>query len=127
MDEPKKMGRPPFCPTDAEREAVTRMAAVGIPHEQIALVVGDNGINVDTLKKHFKRELETAYVEANTKVGQSMFQRAIDGDVGAQKWWTACRMGWKDASRVEVSGPDKGPVRTEWTYTIIDPKSEHQS
>jgi hypothetical protein len=35
---------------------------VGIPHEGIALCIGDNGIDDKTLRKHFPRELATSKI-----------------------------------------------------------------
>jgi hypothetical protein len=55
----KPNGKPPFEPTDDERKTVELMCAVGIPHEGIAVVIRD-GIDDKTLRKHFRRELDTA-------------------------------------------------------------------
>ena len=51
-------------PTDAHRlnqrmrsaNTVGQMVAVGIPQQQIAMVIRD-GIDADTLAKHFKKEI----------------------------------------------------------------------
>lgn len=82
------------------------MCAVGIPHEGIALVIRD-GIDDKTLRKHFRRELDTASIKANAKVGGAMFNKAIGGDTAAGKWWTAARMGWKERSVTEHDVTDK--------------------
>ena len=113
---PRKRGQPAFKPTDDERKTVELMVAVGIPHEGIALCIRD-GIDDKTLRKHFQKELKTAAIKANAKVGGSMFQQAINGNVNAQKWWTAARMGWKETkvNEHDVSDPIK-----EWLAHIAE-------
>lgn len=105
-----KGGRPAFKPTDEQRQRVSQWAAVGLPHEQIARGIVRGGISVPTLKKHFAEELETSFIKANAKIGGVMFKKAEAGDPQALKWWTACRMGWKETTRNEVTGADGGPV-----------------
>jgi hypothetical protein len=99
----RKAGQPKFVPTDDERKTVELMCAVGIAHEGIALCIRD-GIDDKTLRKHFRKELDTAAIRANAKVGGSMFQQAINGNVNAGKWWTAARMGWKETTNVDLGG-----------------------
>ena len=55
-------GRPAFRPTDEQRKNVEVMASLGIPEEEICLVVrnrSDKPISRNSLRKHFKKELET--------------------------------------------------------------------
>lgn len=101
-DKEETRGRPPFQPTPDDRKTVELMCAVGIAQEGIALCIQD-GISVETMQKYFDAELKTAAIKANTKVGGSMFQQAINGNVNAQKWWTACRMGWKDQTDINTN------------------------
>ena len=49
-------GRKSFEPTDPERKQVEAMSGYGLPIEQIAVLVR-GGIDTDTLRKHFAREL----------------------------------------------------------------------
>ena len=109
-DEPlgDRVGRPAFEPTEAQRENVANMVACGITQEQIALFLD---IDVKTLCKHFRREIDTAATVANAKVGKSLFVKAVSGDVGAMVWWTKTRMGWKEKQGVEHSGPDGVPLQ----------------
>ena len=106
-------GRPPFVPTAAERKSVEKMTAVGNTVEEVALCIRDC-IDIGTVRKHFGRELETARLIANREVGHRVYQNAIKGDIQAQKWWLACRAGWKPAES------DKNPLEG---LTIILDKS----
>lgn len=98
-DEPigKPVGRPPFEPTAEQRSKVEAMASCGIPHEQMALVIG---ITDDTLRKYFRHELDTAAPLANLAVGKTLFAKAVGGDVTAAIWWTKTRMGWKEKQEI---------------------------
>ena len=95
-------GRRALKPTEAERKQVEAMAGYGVPFEMIASLIRD-GIDADTLNKHFRQELRQGKAKACAKVGQSLFQKATTGnDTGAAIWWTKTQMGWKDTSRLEV-------------------------
>ena len=95
--------KPTFKPTDDERRTVELMCAVGIPHEGIALCIRD-GIDDKTLRKHFRRELDTAKIRANTKIGGSIFQAAIAGNMIAASLWAKTQMGWKETQVNEHTG-----------------------
>ena len=103
---PKKVKRvtgPPFKPTDDERKLVEQMTACGIPQESQCLVIRD-GIDDKTLRKHFRRELDTAATKANTKVAGTLFNKAMGGDTTAMIWWSKTRMGWKETNVQENTG-----------------------
>ena len=68
-------GRPAFQPTDEQRKNVEVMVSLGIPEEKICLLVRDRRdkpICRSSLRKHFKRELETGATKLNAKVGHFM-------------------------------------------------------
>ena len=100
----KPAGQPAFKPTPEERKAVEMMAAMGTPQADIARAVRAKGIDVKTLKKHFGEEIATAAILANAKIGGSMFNKAMGGDVSAQKYWLGCKAGWKETSVTENTG-----------------------
>jgi hypothetical protein len=116
----KPNGKPPFEPTDDERKTVELMCAVGIPHEGIAVVIRD-GIDDKTLRKHFRRELDTAKIKAHAKIGGKLYQRAMDGSVDALKFWAKTQMGWKETQTHEMTGGDRPIEIIE--RVIIDPKA----
>ena len=103
-----------FKPTPEERKQVEAMAGYGVPHEQIAVLIGEDGIDADTLKKHFKNELVQGKAKANAKVGQTLFQKATSGDTTAAIWWSKTQMGWKDTQSHEISGVDGGAIQITW-------------
>jgi hypothetical protein len=98
----KPNGNPVFKPTDEERKLVEQMCAVGIPQESIALVVRD-GIDDKTLRKHFRRELDTSKIKANAKVGGALFNKAMAGDTSAAIFWAKTQMGWKEIQQIDTN------------------------
>ena len=100
---PKRITKPTFKPTDDERKLVEQMCAVGIPQESICLVVRD-GIDDKTLRKHFRRELDTAKIKANAKIGGTLFNKAVNGDTTAAIFWAKTQMGWKETNINEHTG-----------------------
>lgn len=110
-------GRPEYQPTDADRQTVIQMARVGIVQEDIAKCIGTDGIAPKTLRKHFRKELDTAALHANSEVANSLYRQAVgkhgvirinaDGSQemieapvppvpSAGIWWSKARMGWKE-------------------------------
>jgi len=101
----KKVTKPPYKRTAEDAEVVSMMAAIGTSQENIARCVG-GGIDVKTLTKYYRDEIDTAWIKANVKVGGAMYNKAVSGDVGAQKYWMGCRAGWKETSVNELVGKD---------------------
>lgn len=98
-------GRKAFLPTDKERGEVEIMSGCGLPHEHIATLIR-GGIDADTLKKHFKKELSVGKAKANLKIGRTLFQKAIGGDTTAMIWWSKTQMGWKEIQQVDHTSSD---------------------
>jgi type II secretory pathway component PulL len=81
-------------PTEKDRLTVETMAGHGIPEIEIARVIG---ISVSTLRKWYLDELETAHIKANSRVAQSLFDKAMgsgSGSVTACIFWLKVRARW---------------------------------
>ena len=98
-------GRKPFEPTENERKQVEAMSGYGLPIEQIAVLVRD-GIDADTLRKHFVKELTAGKAKANAQVGKTLFQKVMAGDTTAAIWWSKTQMRWAETQRLEHTSPD---------------------
>ena len=84
------MPRPKLIPTDEQRRVVKSMAAMGTPHEDIALKIGIR--SPKTLRKHFREELDLGATEANYKVAKTLFEMATSGQCPAATiFWTKTR------------------------------------
>ena len=111
-------GQPPFKPTDAERKQVEAMSGYGLPIEQIAILIR-NGIDADTLRKHFASELVAGKAKANSGVGRTLFQKAMGGDTAAMIWWSKTQMRWKEVQQHEITGADGGPVEYKKIERVV--------
>ena len=90
---------PAFEATPEQRRTVRAMAGFGVPQDEIA-----NFLDIDpkTLRKHFRVELDRGSTEATTKVAQSLFRMATEGNnVAAAIFWMKARAGWSEKQRVE--------------------------
>jgi hypothetical protein len=103
-------GRKPFEPTDSERKQVEALSGYGLPIEQIAVLVRD-GIDTDTLRKHFATELVSGKAKANGQVGKTLFQKVMAGDTAAAIWWSKTQMRWKEVQQHEITGKDGAPIQ----------------
>src|ERR1700731_1545663 len=68
-------GRPAFQPTYEQRKNVEVMVSLGVTEENICLLVRDRRdkpICRNSLRKHFKKELETGANKLNAKAGNFM-------------------------------------------------------
>lgn len=87
-------GRPRYEPTAKDRATVKAMTAYGIKQEDVARVIG---INAETMRIHFRDELDTAMAEANAKVAQALFKQATEhGSVAAMCFWLKTRAKWRE-------------------------------
>jgi len=107
-------------PSEEWRRQVETASGYGLPHEQIAVLVG---IDDKTLRKHYRKELDQGMAKANAQVVKSLFGKCTSGDdTTAMIWWTKTRLGWKDLSRVEHVGSEGGPIQINSIMrTIVDP------
>jgi hypothetical protein len=87
---------PKYQPSEAHRREVLAMTGFGILQNDIAQMLE---IDPKTLRKHYRRELDTGVTQANARVAQTLYLMATkEKNVAACIWWTKCRMGWKSAS-----------------------------
>jgi len=99
-------GRPAYKPTDKDRSMVKTMAGYGIPQPDISRVLK---IDIKTLRKHFREELDTGHITATTAMAQNLYKKAMgDGPaaVTASIFWLKARAGWNEKAPVDDS--DKG-------------------
>jgi len=89
------MARPSLKFTAEDRKLVEEMSGYGVPFENIASLIG-GGIERNTLTKHFKTELMQGKAKANSKIGNTLFQKAMDGDTSALIFWAKTQMRWRE-------------------------------
>jgi hypothetical protein len=109
-----RRGRPSFVATDQQRNLVKILCAAG--HNQ-ATIGARIGVNVDTLRKHFRTELDEGTDFANSALGEVLYKKALAGDIIALQTWFDRRggSGWRKRTASETSGPDGGPIQVAAT------------
>lgn len=91
--------------TADDRTTVRQMAAAGVAHKDIARVL-DCAEN--TLRKHFRDELDTGATCAIAAVSNRLYDMAMKGNTAACIFWLKARAGWRE--RQEVTGPEGEPL-----------------
>ena len=112
----KRVGRPPCVVTGDTRAEVYNLSIVGTRYEDIALVMG---MSNDTLKKHYKNELEKGRIEANAAVAGTLYEKAKQGDTSSMIFWLKTRAQWSEKNTTELTGEGGAPINIK-VITGID-------
>jgi hypothetical protein len=88
-------------PDEKTRATVEAMVSYGIPHEDIAKVIG---IDDKTLRKHYRTEIDTASAKANAQVAQRLYKKCMDDDTASIIFWLKTRAKWSDTQKHEHGG-----------------------
>jgi len=95
-------------PTDEQRRLVESTSGLGLPQEQIAILVD---IDEKTLRLHYRRELDAGKAKANGQIAKTLFSKATSGDTTALIWWTKTQMRWSETIKNELTGADGEPLQ----------------
>ena len=98
----------PHEPTDEKRKLVESTSGLGLPHEQIGILVG---IDDKTLRKYYRKELDTGKAKANGQIAKTLYSKAVGGDTTSLIWWTKTQMRWSETVKNEVTGADGEPLQ----------------
>ena len=98
-------------PTDESRRMVESTSGLGLPHEQIAILIG---IDDKTLRKYYRAELDMGKAKANGQIAKTLFTKATSGDTTALIWWTKTQMRWAETVKQEITGADGQDLVIKW-------------
>lgn len=93
MSEERPVGRPPHEPTPETRALIAELSAFGITHEQMASRLN---INIDTLTKHYAKELIDGKTDVIQQVARRLVDKAMDGDGPAQMFYLKTQARWRE-------------------------------
>src|SRR5690349_9012956 len=120
------MARTPLVPTKEQSITVAVMVACGVPQTEIVRQLPNpqtgQPIDLKTLRKAFRRELDEGKRVANAMVARSLFKKATgDGpqSVAAAIFWLKTQAGWKETERIELSA--KHSLTVDWQALIHKP------
>lgn len=105
-------GRPQHQPTQEQLQIAELAAVVGIPHHDIAELLG---ISTKTLLKHYPSQLKLGKIRATVKVGGSLYNAAIKGNTAAQIFWMKAQAGWREVNRIDLGNADGKPL----THAVV--------
>tara|TARA_B100000768_G_C11033448_1_gene271094 strand:+ start:19 stop:471 length:453 start_codon:yes stop_codon:yes gene_type:complete len=101
--ENNEVGRPPYIKKEDDAKLVEALTIAGVTQTLIAQIVK---ISEPTLRKNFRKELDTSKARANAVISQALFKKAKDGNVVAQIFWLKTQAGWKEKNYHELTGKD---------------------
>lgn len=101
VEKPKRgKGRPAYVPSKQNRDTVTIMVAGGIQQQFIAAALG---IDLTTLRRHFRFEIDNGNAQVNAQVVARLF-KLTETNVRAQEFWLTNRdkKNWMHAQKVAI-------------------------
>ena len=90
----------PHRPSIDQQKQVEAMSGYGVPQADIALLLN---IDPKTLRLHYRRELDVGMAKANAKIGQTLFQQAMAGNMAALIFWAKARMNWRETVAHDIT------------------------
>lgn len=118
-------GPKPHEPTDELRKTVRLYSGIKVAHDHIAKMIG---VCPATLRKYYSEELELGSIEADAKVAANIWAMATGPKDSRNtalmaKFWAGVHLKWVEVSRIEQTGPDGGPIKTENQVVVILPSN----
>ncbi len=102
----------PHVPTDITRAEVSALVSFGNTQEQIA---GYIEIDIKTLQKYYRKELDNATMLANAQVAKRLYNKAVQqDDLSAQVFWLKTRARWRTSDReIQELADENDKVKAE--------------
>ena len=118
-ENPKKALRPYHKPDEKTRQVVESAVGMGLDQQSIAKLLD---INPKTLRKFYRRELDTGAAKANLSVAKTLYKRATSGkDTIAGIFWLKARAGWVDTVKQVHEGI---PENITVTFALEPPEEQ---
>lgn len=107
--------RDEHVPTDENRAIVRALAKYGVRQHDIAVQIG---VAKGTLVKYYSEDLDAGMAEAAEGLAKTAYQMAMDGDVRMMIFLLKTRLGYRETTHIECSGPDGAPIQTEQAIRV---------
>lgn len=104
-------------PTEATKACVSELNAAGVPQVRIA---ARYNMNVATLRKHYRAELDEKLDDMNAALGRNLYQDALAGNKKDREFWLRTRAGFVNAKSPEEIEAAKKPTVLEVRLTKKD-------
>lgn len=116
-EQEKKRTKPPHEPSERTRNMVSAHAIVGTPQEIIADLLG---VDPKTLRKYYRTELTTSAAKATAKIAQSLYQKALAGDISAMIFWMKTKGRWATVKEVDVKSSDGSMSPVDTSSAVLE-------
>jgi hypothetical protein len=70
--------------------------------------------------KYYREELDTALHKANSKIGGSLFNKAIAGDTAAAIFWLKTRARWSETQKLDHTSSDGSMTPKDNSIAVIE-------
>jgi hypothetical protein len=113
-------GRPPKTLTDKQRDEVETLA----PFLSIEQIADYFGMSKPTFYSIMERDddISLRYKRGRAKVvadiSNSLIMKAREGDNACMFFYLKTQAGWRETEKVEISGPNGGPIQTKMDATL---------
>ena len=111
----RPLGAPGHSLNTHQKALVVKAAEYGLTIEDCAEAFGwEQGSLTRYLDKHpdFKRAFYNARLVGDQKLAKTAYRRALEGNTQLLKFLLQIRLKWTENNRIEVSGPDGGPIQS---------------
>lgn len=109
-------------PDDHLRQRVSDLVRAGTPNYLIAKVLE---IDVDTLKKHYEREIELSKTFAIEQIANTVYIQALNGDPRAQALYLKTQgatHGWIEKQVIEVGADNQETKELQERVLMLEQK-----
>jgi hypothetical protein len=110
----RKKSGPKKVPIDPAM--VEKLASQGLNKAQVAAMCG-LGESQWYVREQDEPEISEAYKRGKAKgvltISNALFEQAKSGNTTAQIFYLKCNGGWRENTRIEITGADGGPVKHE--------------
>lgn len=121
---PKGAGRPRKEKNPKAAALVKALSQYGVPEPKICAVYEESGfgsISVPTLRREYRQELENGRAYGDSKLVETAFKIAADGNVTMLIFLLKTRLGYRETNQVEMTSPDGSMSPKEFTIHFIKP------
>ena len=116
------MGKPAHVPTDKTRAEVSALTSFGITQDEISTYLD---IDLKTLRKHYRRELDTGTTRANAAMAKRLFDAGVkDGSVPAMIFWLKTRARWRETDESNQDVDKKERKSFNITLSVKDASAD---
>ncbi len=114
----RRGGRRAHVPTPESRETVKMLKLVGATDEQVGRILG---MSTDSLVKHYRQDLDDGKAELLGKVAQTLYQKALDGDVTSCIFILKTKAKWSEKIEIDrLDQPDTLIIHTSEKRSLDD-------